>query len=451
MEENKELFEHTPVPKALAQLAIPTIISQLIVMIYNLADTYFIGQTNDPYKVAATSMAYVLFFMLNALANLFGIGGGSLISRLLGQNRTNDSKSVSVFSFYGTIIVTAVYCLICYFFMTPILNFMGASENTLGFAIDYTLWVVVIGGIPATLSMAMSHLLRSEGHGSKASFGLSMGGILNIFLDPIFMFIIMPKGQEVVGAAVATMISNVIALIYYCIIYYQIRKNSILSVSVKYLSAGIKYAGEILSVGFPSALSSILACVSIMVTNSLTAFHGDIPVAAIGIVKKVEMLPHNVGTGLCQGMIPLISYNYASGNHERMKKTINTARIYGLAFTALCIVIFEVFAGGIANLFIKEPETMSLTANFLRIMCLATPLTILNFHMCYTLQAMGKGTESLILSVCRQGIFNIPLLFFMNHFFGLYGIVWTQLIADALTAIVSFIVYRHVINQLKQH
>lgn len=214
MDDNKKLFEETPVPKALASLAIPTIISQLIVMIYNLADTFFIGQTNDPYKVAATSMAYVLFFMLNALANLFGIGGGTLISQLLGQNRPDEAKAVSSFSFYGTILVTALYCLGCYVFMTPILNLMGASENTLGFARDYTLWVVVIGGLPATLSMAMSHLLRSEGHGSKASFGLSMGGILNIILDPIFMFILLPNGQEVAGAAIATMISNVIALIY---------------------------------------------------------------------------------------------------------------------------------------------------------------------------------------------------------------------------------------------
>lgn len=449
MEDNKVLFERTPVPRALAQLAIPTIISQLIVMIYNLADTFFIGQTNDPYKVAATSMAYVLFFMLNALANLFGIGGGSLISRLLGQNKTNDAKSVSVVSFYGTIIVTAVYCLLCYIFMTPVLNLMGASENTLGYAIDYTLWVVVIGGMPATLSMAMSHLLRSEGHGRKASFGLSMGGILNIVLDPVFMFVILPEGQEVVGAAVATMLSNVIALIYYCAIYYRIRTNSVLSVSVKYISAGVSYAGEILSVGFPSALSSILACVSIMVTNSLAAIHGDIPVAAIGIVKKVEMLPHNVGTGLCQGMIPLISYNYASGDHDRMKKTINTARAYGLLFTGLCIVLFEVFAGGISNLFIKEIETVAFTTNFLRIMCLATPLTILNFHMCYTLQAMGKGRQSLVLSACRQGLFNIPLLFFMNHCFGLYGIVWTQLLADAMTAILSFVVYRRVLKHLE--
>lgn len=449
MNDNKKLFEELPVPRALASLAVPTIISQLIVMIYNLADTFFIGQTNDPYKVAAVSMAYVLFFVLNALANLFGIGGGSLISRLLGQNRHEDSRGVSAFSFYGTIIVTAVYCLLCYIFMNPILTLMGASENTLGFAREYTLWVIVAGGIPATLSMAMSHLLRSEGHGSKASFGLSMGGVLNIILDPLFMFVLLPEGKEVTGAAVATMLSNVASLIYYFVVYYRIRKGSVLSLSPTQVSAGLKYAGEVLSVGFPSALSTLLVSVSAMVVNNLTASHGDIPLAAVGIVKKVEMLPHNVGTGLCQGMIPLISYNFASGNHRRMKETINSARLYGLIFTGLCILLFEVLANQISWLFIKEQETVSLTASFLRIMCLATPLTICNFHMCYTLQAMGKGTESLVLSACRQGLFNIPLLFLMNHFFGMYGIVWTQLLADTLTVIVSFIVYRKVINGLK--
>lgn len=450
MDENKILFETTPIPRALASLAVPTIISQLIVMIYNLADTFFIGQTNDPYKVAAASMAYVLFFMLNALANLFGIGGGSLISRLLGVDKREDAKAVGVFSFYGTILVTVLYCIICYFGMAPILRWMGASDNTIGFASDYTLWVVVIGGLPATLSMAMSHLLRSEGHGSKASFGLSMGGILNILLDPLFMFVLLPDGQEVTGAAVATMCSNLVALLYYCVIYYRIRKSSILSVSPKYLPASFPYMGQIFSVGFPSALSTVLVCVAIMFTNNLTASHGDIPVAAMGIVKKVEMLPHNVGTGLCQGMIPLIAYNFAAANYQRMTATIRTARLYGLIFTGLCIVVFEVFASGIAYLFIQDQETVELTTSFLRIMCLATPLTICNFHMCYTLQAMGKGTESLILSACRQGIFHIPLLFLLHACFGLYGIIWTQLAADACTLILSLFLYRRIVRQIKK-
>lgn len=147
-------------------------------------------------------------------------------------------------------------------------------------------------------------------------------------------------------------------------------------------------------------------------------------------------------------MIPLVSYNYSSGDHRRMTKTISCARTAGLIFTGACIVVFELFAGGVARLFIKDAETVELTAVFLRIMCLATPLTICSFHMCYTLQAMGKGTESLVLSVCRQGLFNIPLLFLMDRLAGLYGVVWTQLIADALTVMLSFVIYRRVFRRI---
>lgn len=445
---NKKVFEEMPVPKALASLAIPTIISQLIVMIYNLADTYFIGQTNDPYKVAAVSLAYVLFFLLNAWANLFGIGGGSLLSRLLGEKQVEGAKAVSALSFYGTIVITGIYCLVCWLFMDPLLGIMGISENTYDFAYHYILWVVVAGGIPAALSMSMSQLVRSEGYGNLASFGLTMGGILNIILDPVFMFVILPEGQEVTGAALATALSNLAACVYYIIVYYRLRNETALSMAVKYIPKGLRYVGQIVSVGFPSALSSILVCVSSMVVNSLASTYGDILVAAIGIVKKLEMLPHNVGTGICQGMIPIVSYNFASKNYKRMHATINYARMSGLVFTAFCIVVFEIFAGGISLLFIEEAETVALTTNFLRIMCLATPFTICNFHMCYTLQAMGKGPESLFLASCRQGVFNIPLLFLMNAVFGMYGLVWTQLVADVLTVIVSYVICRRIFRQL---
>ena len=164
MNKNKEIFETMPVPKALATLAIPIIISQLIIMIYNLADTFFIGQTNDPYKVAAAALAFVLFFVMNSLSNLFGIGGGSLISRLLGEGRYDDAKKVCSFSFYGTIGITIIYSFVCFIFMDPLLRLMGASDNTIGYAASYLLWVVIIGGIPSTLSMTMAHLLRSEGY-----------------------------------------------------------------------------------------------------------------------------------------------------------------------------------------------------------------------------------------------------------------------------------------------
>ena len=448
MNENRELFETMPVPRALAALAIPTIISQLITMIYNLADTFFIGRTNDPYKVAAASLAFVLFNILNALANLFGIGGGSLISRLLGQNRPEDARTVCSFSVYGTIVITALYSASCYLFMEPLLYAIGASPNTFPYAQAYTLWVIVAGGIPATLSIAMAQLLRSEGYARQASFGLGMGGVINIFLDPLFMFVILEPGQEVAGAAIATLLSNLIALVYFCIQFYRLRGTTVLSAAPSLLPAGSRFAGQILSVGLPSAIGSILSSLSNITINSLASGYGDIPVAAFGIVKKIDMLPMNIGMGLCQGMMPLIAYNYASGNYKRMRDVGNCARITGIGCALLCIAVFELLAGNIIQLFISEPETLALGTNFLRICCLATPVMICNFLMSYTFQAMGKGAESLLLTSCRQGLINIPLLFLMNHLFGLYGIIWTQLLADSLTAVLSFLIYRRVHSKL---
>lgn len=437
-----------PMPKALATLAIPTIISQLITMIYNLADTFFIGQTNDPYKVAAASLAFVLFFVMNALSNLFGIGGGSLISRLLGKQQGEEAKKVCSFSFYGTILITLIYSAVCYIFMEPMLYLMGASDNTIGYASAYLLWVVVIGGIPSTLSMTMAHLLRSEGYAKQASFGLGMGGVLNIILDPLFMFVILEPGLEVTGAAVATMLSNVCSLVYFFGVFTKLRGRTVLSMSPKYIAVGSHYIGQIFATGFPSALGSLLSCVANVVVNNLTAGYNDFALAAMGVVKKIDMLPMNVGMGLCQGMMPLVAYNYAAKNYERMRSASNCARIAGMVFAGFCIVCFELFADPLVMLFISEAETLAYGIDFLRICCIATPVMICNFQMSYTFQAMGKGPQSLLLSSCRQGLINIPLLFVMNALFGLYGVVWTQLVSDGITLIISFALYQKVYKDL---
>ncbi|MBR5381772.1 MAG: hypothetical protein IK136_04030, partial [Oscillospiraceae bacterium] len=254
--DKREIFESMPVPKALAALAIPTIVSQLITMIYNFADTFFIGRTNDPYKVAAATLAFLLYFNLNALSNLFGVGGGSLISRLLGRKMDAEARTVCAFSFYAAILITAAYSLCCFVWRAPLLRLLGASDQTLGYASSYVFWVVVIGGIPSSLSMTMAHLLRSEGYAGYASFGLGMGGILNTLLDPLFMFVLLKPGMEVTGAALATMISNLCTLSFFAVIFVRLRGKTVLSASPGLVVSGARYIGEILATGFPSALTS---------------------------------------------------------------------------------------------------------------------------------------------------------------------------------------------------
>ena len=452
MDKKREVFEKMSVPKALATLAIPTIISQLITMIYNLADTFYIGMANDPSQTAASSLAFTLVFMMNCIPNLFGVGGGSLISRLMGEKKDKEAANVASFAFYSTLITAAFYSVFVLVFMDSLLYFLGATAGSVIYARQYAFWVVVIGAIPATLSMTMAQLLRSEGYASKASFGLGFGGVMNIILDPIFMFLILEPGNEVKGAAIATMISNMLVLIYFIVVYLIIRKKTVISLDPRKVIPRAEYVKSVFAVGIPSALGSFLACLSNIVINNLassySAEYGDVPVAAIGIAKKIDMLPMNVGFGLAQGMMPLVAYNFASGDHKRMRAIARTARNAGMAFAAFCILIFQVFATQIAGMFNGHQQTVEMSTDFLRILCLAVPFMIFNLQISFTFQAMGKGRESLILSSLRQGLVNIPLLFVMNHFFGLYGIVWTQLISDVITGIVSYAVYRHSLGKL---
>ncbi len=446
-----ELFETMPVPKALLTMAVPCIVSQLVTMVYNLADTFFIGMSNDPYKVAAASAVGVLFFMLTALSNLFGVGGGSLVSRLLGEKRDADAKRVSAFSFYGSLAIAAVYAFVCFLFTEPFARLLGASDNTIGYASSYMFWVVVVGAIPAALSMTMSHLLRSAGYSKESGTGLAIGGIANIILDPLFMFVILPKGNEVTGAALATLLSNVISLGYFFLVYRKLQGKTVLSLAPKYIRLEKKLVRDIFAIGLPSAITTLLANVTSIMKNNLTSGYGDIELAAYGIVMKIDMLPLNIGMGLCQGMMPLVAYNYAAGNYPRMKKFTKTAQLAGVAMAAVCIVVFEIFSPQIIWMFIRDEATIAYGKNFLRIACLATPFIISNFQKIFCLQAMGKGKESLILGVCRQGLFAIPILLILNHFLGLYGVVSAQLVSDACTVVISTLLYRKVYNDLMRN
>ena len=443
-----ELFESIPVGKALLTMAIPCIVSQLITLIYNLADTFFIGPTNDPYKVAAASVVGMLFFMLNALANLFGVGGGSLLSRLLGKKQEFDAKRVGAFSIYGSLVIAAIYSLLCFIFTEPLSRLLGASDNTIAYASSYVFWVVVIGGVPSTVAFTMSHLLRSAGYSKESGIGLAVGGISNIILDPLFMFVLLPVGNEVTGAAIATLLSNLITLIYYLFVYVKLKGKSPLTLSLKLARIDKHFIIEILAIGLPSALTALLANITAILKNNLTAGYGDVELAAYGIVVKADMLPLNIGMGLCQGMMPLVAYNYAAKNYPRMRSFTRTAQFSGMITACAFIAIYELLGPTIVWMFIRDSATISYGGVFLRIACLATPFMISNFQKIYCLQAMGKGKESLILGLFRQGLFAIPTLLIMNHFVGLYGVVAAQLISDGLTFIIATLIYRRVYNEL---
>ncbi|MBR0152010.1 MAG: MATE family efflux transporter [Synergistaceae bacterium] len=442
----REIFESWPIPKALTELALPMIFGQLIILVYNLADTFFIGRTNNPLMVAGVSLLLPVFNISITFANLFGIGGGTLISRLMGAKRDDEAQSVSAFCFWMTIFAGGMFALGMYAFMTPILRGLGASDDTIIFARQYTFCVIVLGAVPTILSMTMSNFLRSTGMAKQAGFGVSMGGIINIFLDPLFMFVILPKGYEVLGAGIATMLSNVIICSYFLVVILR-QKDSVLSISPANVKASLRNIKEVFAVGVPAAISVTLFDITYIIIDKLASNYGDIPLAAVGIVLKAERLPLNIGIGLCQGMMPLAGYNYSSGNFARMKEAVNFSRLVGIVFGFVSVAMYEIFAPYIMRIFIEDARTVELGTHFLRARCLATPFMFMCFHLVNFFQAVGHGGKALWLGASRWVVFNIPLLFVMDYVFGMYGIVWTQATADIMMAAVSLWVYREFVRR----
>ena len=443
-----QIFEKMPVPKALATMAIPTVVSQIITLIYNIADTWFIGQTDNPYMVAASSRGLTVFLMTTALANLFGVGGGTLAVRLLGSHEEEEASKVVSFSLVLAAAASLTFSLLSLIFMNPLLRLLGASDNTIGYARQYLLFVVVLGGVPTVLSATMSSMLRNVGFSREAAFGLGLGGVLNVALDPLFMFVLMPDGYEVMGAAIATMLSNCAALTYFIFTYRRVQETSILSLPRRIEKIRRQSVKSLFSVGVPAAMSVLLFDISNMILNRLVSSHGDFQLAAMGIVLKVERVPLSIGIGICLGMVPLVAYNYASGNLTRMRRFFSAARIAGLVIAAVSVVLYSIGTPWLIRAFIKEPVTIKYGVAFLKARCIAAPVMFLSFHMVHFMQAINKGKISLCLAIIRQLCLNIPILLLLNHLFGMDGIVWTQLTADTLNAVCSYIIYFRVLKSL---
>lgn len=442
-DDKKELFESMPVSKALAVMAVPTIISQLINVVYNIVDTFFIGRTGNSYMVAAVTVSFTLFMMTIAFSNLFGIGGGSLVARLIGRGDAGEARKVSAFGFYGGIAIALSYSLLVGLFLNPILTLFGASASTFGYARQYVLLVVVIGGLPTIVSGVSAHLLRNTGYSRQASIGLSGGGILNIVLDPLFMFVLLPKGWEVFGAALATLLSNAAACIYMLATLAKVSKNSVLSIrfgDIKGIRQGT--VKELFSVGVPSMILTGLFDAANIVLNALMSGYGDLALAAVGIVMKAERLPNAFNIGISQGMLPIVAYNFASGNRKRMRKVMSTARTWGIAISLCSILLFELFAAPVVRIFLNTSAgnmeeaavTIGFGIVFIRIRCLASLPQFLNYYNSYCMQAMGDGRDTLLHSVFRELVFYIPFMFLLNRIFGLYGLVFAIIAGESCGA-----------------
>ena len=448
-EEKVLLFEKTPIPKAVAKLAIPTILSSLVMVFYNLADTFFVGMLNDSVQNAGVTLAAPVLLAFNAINNLFGVGGSSMMSRALGRKDYTTVRRSSAFSFYCSVFCGILFSVICFILWEPLLILLGASETTMAATSGYMQWTVLCGATPAILNVVMAYLVRSEGASLHASIGTMSGCILNMILDPIF---ILPWGFNMgaAGAGLATFISNVVACIYFFVLLFVRRKTTYVCINPKYFAFRRSIAFGVFGVGIPASIQNLLNVTGMTILNNFTASFGADPVAAMGITQKIYMVPMNISMGLSQGIMPLVSYNYASGNIKRMKNTIFFAMRVALTFIVVSAISCYVFAPQLIGLFMNSDPIIAYGFRFMRGFCLGLPFLCIDFLSVGIFQAVGMGKEALIFAIMRKIVLEIPALFILNTLFPLYGLAYAQCCAEICLAIVAIFVLRRMFRKLEK-
>ena len=439
-ERRTEIFETMPVKKAVLHQVAPSILSQMIALLYNLADTYFVGLLNSPIQTAAVTVSTPPFLMLTAVSNLFGVGGASAISRMLGVKESEKAKQIAAVSFWLGLGAAVMFCGIFALLEAPILNLCGAKNDTLAVALGYTRWTIVAGGVGTVMNVLLANLVRAEGNASMASFGVSFGGILNMILDPFF---VLPQFLDMgaAGAGLATAISNLCAALA-LLSYLVWSKSTVLHLAVWDLRYTGNHLKNILSVGFPSCLQMALTVVAAAAQGRFVAKYTTEAIAALGIVKKIDMLPLYTCLGISTGLLPLLAYNYAAGNQKRRQEAFRFGCTVAVGFALACVVAFEIFAPQLTGIFIDDAVTLEYAARFLRRLVLGMPLMSLSYLMIIQFQAMGKAKESLVCSILRKGVLDIPLLFVMDAILPLYGCMWVQPIVDTVALCAALILYK---------
>ena len=443
MKTNTDLFEKAPVPKAVATMAVPTMISMLVVVIYNMADTFFIGQTKDPLQVAAVSLATPVFMIFMALGHLFGIGGSSAISRALGERRKDRAWHISSFCCYGSLGLGVMVAVISVLGMEQILHLIGASENTIGFARQY-LTIISIGAPTIMFSTAFANILRGEGASRESMVGNLLGTIVNIILDPVM---ILGLGWGVSGAALATIIGNIAACFFY--ISYYVRGKSMLSIHVKDFRMGEGIAASVAAIGIPASLNNILMSFANIILNQALVGYGDTPVAAMGVALKSNMLVVLLQIGLCVGIQPLIGYNYGSGNKKRLMQVFKFTGVVSVIMGMLLTLFMIIARKTMIQVFINDAEVVSYGIRMVVALQLSAPFIGILFLCINTIQGMGKALPSLVLTVCRQGLIFIPLIFVLNAMFGLDGVIYAQPAADYLSILVGIMICMHLFRSME--
>ena len=444
-----ELFESMPIPKAVITLSVPSVISSLVMVIYSLADTFFVGMMNDPVQNAAVTLAAPLLLAFNAVNNLFGIGSSSMMSRALGRKDYDTVYRSSAFGFYASLICSLLFSLLYGVLQSPILVMLGANAETMQATANYLFWTVLLGSAPSILNVVLAYLVRAEGSSLHASIGTMCGCLLNIVLDPIF---ILPWGLnlDAAGAGGATCLSNTVACLYFFVLLFVKRGKTYVCIKPSMFRPSKQIVKGVCGVGIPASIQNLLNVTGMTILNNFTSAYGSDPVAAMGIAQRVNMVPFQIAMGFSQGIMPLISYNYTSGNIKRMKKTFMFTAKISLGFILAVMLTFVFAAEPIISMFMKNESIVAYGAAFQRGFCFALPFLCIDFLALGVFQSCGMGMKSFIFAVVRKIVLEIPALFVLNWLFPLYGLAYAQFVAELILGTIAVVVLVRMFRRLER-
>ena len=438
-----------PIPKAVVTLSVPSVISSLVMVIYSLADTFFVGMMNDPVQNAAVTLAAPLLLAFNAVNNLFGIGSSSMMSRALGRKDYDTVYRSSAFGFYASLICSLLFSLLYGVLQSPILVMLGANAETIQATANYLFWTVLLGSAPSILNVVLAYLVRAEGSSLHASIGTMCGCLLNIMLDPIF---ILPWGLNLgaAGAGCATCLSNTVACLYFFMLLFVKRGKTYVCIKPSMFRPSKQIVKGVCGVGIPASIQNLLNVTGMTILNNFTSAYGSDPVAAMGIAQRVNIVPFQIAMGFSQGIMPLISYNYTSGNIKRMKKTFMFTAKISLGFILAVMLTFVFAAEPIISMFMKNESIVAYGAAFQRGFCFALPFLCIDFLALGVFQSCGMGMKSFIFAVVRKIVLEIPALFVLNWLFPLYGLAYAQFVAELILGTIAVVVLVRMFRRLER-
>ncbi|MFR4162930.1 MAG: MATE family efflux transporter [Paraclostridium sordellii] len=431
---NIKYLKDEPIKKAIAHLSIPMMIGMSAGTIYNVINAYFIGLVHDTAMLSAITLGLPIFTVLMAFGNMFGVGGGTFVTRLVAQNEVDRAKKVAGYTFYTSIIVGLLIAVFACLLMNPIVKLLGADSNTLNYTTQYST-TLFIGGFAVILNFALEQIVRAEGASKESMYGMFVSVVVSIILDILFILVL---DLHVYGAALSMVIANIASSIYY--IWYLNAKSENLKGFLHHFKISVKDQIEIYKIGVSELIQCAFLIVTTLLLNNFAMEYGDSVVASFGIALRIAQLPEFFTMGIVLGVMPLIAYNFSNKNISRLKEGIKYSSIFIISIAVVFAGIVYMFRGQVIQAFSDDPSVLSIGAYILVAMLVSALFNGMTTLFMTIYQASGEGMATGIMAI-SQGCLYIPMVIVLHYYFGLHGLVWSITITEVITCLIGVILY----------